>query len=151
LEVEKEKAVEVVFSSDDEDDEYGLDDDFDEDEEHDENENDPLEEIKHIIYRMVYSENRRSQLGVSADKLCLDYNYKDADVFKALEEMEKCGEVVCDDMYDENGKPRPLDEFCVIGTYQDEDGLFGKDVEERDEFDDDEAIDLEDMIDNDGE
>mmetsp|Transcript_26093 Transcript_26093/g.75341 ORF Transcript_26093/g.75341 Transcript_26093/m.75341 type:complete len:101 (-) Transcript_26093:43-345(-) len=100
---------------------------------------------------MVYSENRRSQLGVSADKLCLDYNYKDADVFKALEEMEKCGEVVCDDMYDENGKPRPLDEFCVIGTYQDEDGLFGKDVEERDEFDDDEAIDLEDMIDNDGE
>lgn len=152
LEEEKEKAGEIIFSGDDifssdnEDDAYGLDDDFDEDEEeHDEN--DPLEDVKYAIYRTVYR-NRRNRLGVSADKLCLEYEYKDADIIKALEEMERRGEVVCDDMYDENGKPCPLDEFYVIGTFQDQDKLFGKDKEERDEFDND--ADINDMIDNDG-
>lgn len=146
LEEEKEKAGEIIFSSDDEDDVHGLDVDFDEGEE-EHTENDPLEDIKYIIYRKVYR-NRRNPLGVSADKLCLDYKYKDADIIKALEEMEERGEVVCDDMYTEDGKPRPLDEFYVIGTHQDQDELFGKDKEERDEFDDDAGI--TDMIDNDG-
>jgi len=69
-------------------------------------------------------------------------------IFEDYTPSELAAEAYLRGLYDENGKPCPLDEFYVIGTFQDQDKLFGKDKEERDEFDND--ADINDMIDNDG-
>ena len=138
----KEGIDDLVFSSDDdEEDDEDDPDDIDGDDDNGGRENDPLSDIKWGIYEQLYGPRRfkPDKFGVSADKLCGD-GQDEGQVFKALLEMNRDGEIVLsDDVHDEKGRPVPLDEIYVCTSYQNETDLFG-DKEDVDEIcDDDEA------------